>query len=60
MIPHCVGYRALMLLISAHMQLPFTANLLAPPLPDCLLATIILAASIVDVVRHERAGPVGY
>ena len=24
------------------------------------LATIILAASIVDVVRHERAGPVGY
>ena len=24
------------------------------------LATVILAASIVDVVRHERAGPVGY
>jgi hypothetical protein len=23
------------------------------------LATVILAASIVDVVRHERAGPVG-
>ena len=24
------------------------------------LATVILAASIVDVVKHERAGPVGY
>ena len=24
------------------------------------LATVILAASIVDVVRHERAGPVSY
>ena len=24
------------------------------------LATVILAASIVDVVQHERAGPVGY
>ena len=24
------------------------------------LATVILAASIVDVVRHERAGPFGY
>ena len=24
------------------------------------LATVILAASMVDVVRHERAGPVGY
>ena len=24
------------------------------------LATVILAASIVDVVRHEQAGPIGY
>ena len=24
------------------------------------LATVILAASLVDVVQHERAGPVGY
>ena len=33
---------------------PSIANLLAPPLLD-YHATVILAASIVDVVRHERA-----